>query len=274
MEVSTFELIFKPQSPAAPAGVAAVERVIQGYFLAISNLENQEFRYRIDLVAPPPAPGSPNPAFRTLSGNAVVFVDSGGGDNQQGVVTGAATATVFGLGTGFVRVPAQGTALVAILPSAFGPLPGEPTPLAVPNFEVRGFVRVSLPAVRRPGGPFFRTFPQSENPVRVMLTPQNRATFLDAGGAITDQIQTSLPLAGGAAISALPPEPGGFIFFDDFAAPGLATLDIEQMRPAERGAMLTALLAGAAEAGELAELNRALGAEIGLKVEQRAKAKA
>ncbi|MGF1658969.1 MAG: hypothetical protein ACFCUS_06040 [Rubrimonas sp.] len=271
MEVSTFELIFKPQSPAAPSGVAAVERVIQGYFLAISNLEEQEYRYRLDFVAPPPAAGSPNAAFRTPAGNTVVFVDAGGGDNQQGVLNGGPTATVFRPSTGFVRVPAQGTALVAVLPSAFGPLPGEPTPLVVPNFEVRGFVRISLPAVRKPGGPFFQTVPQSKGPVRVLLTPQHRATFLDAGGAITDQIQTSLPVAGGAAIAALPPEPGGFIVFDSLVTPELFAPQIEGLSPAERGAMLTGLLAGVSEAGELADLNKELAPEIGLAIERRTK---
>lgn len=271
MEVSTFELIFKPQAPSAPTGVAAVERVIQGYFLAISNLENREYRYRLDFVAPPPAAGSPNAAFRTLSGNTVVFVDAGGGDNQQGVLNGGPLDTVFRPSTGFVRVPAMGTALVAVLPSAFGPLPGDPTPLAVPNFEVRGFVRIGLPAVFRPGGPLFRTVPQSAAPVRVMLTPQHRATFLTAAGAISDQIQTSLPVAGGGAVASLQPEPGGFLVFDSVVTPELFAPQIEALAPAERGAMLSALLAGATEAGELAALNKALGPDIGLAVERRAK---
>ena len=43
MEVSHFELISKPQSPSAPTGTLAVERVIQGYFLEITNLEDVEY---------------------------------------------------------------------------------------------------------------------------------------------------------------------------------------------------------------------------------------
>jgi hypothetical protein len=72
----------------------------------------------------------------------------------------------------------------------------------------------SAPALTLRGGippftfPFFST-PQSENPVRVLLTAQNRATFLTASGAISDQTQASLPLASGAALNLIPPEPGG-----------------------------------------------------------------
>jgi hypothetical protein len=40
MEVSHFELVWKPQSPATPIGQTGVDRVFQGYFLKISNLED------------------------------------------------------------------------------------------------------------------------------------------------------------------------------------------------------------------------------------------
>jgi hypothetical protein len=272
MEVSTFELIFKPQSPAAPAGVPAVDRVIQGYFLAIANLEAREYRYRVEFVVPPVPPGTPNAAFRTPAGNTLVFVDSGGGDNAQGVLSGAATQERFVPSTGLVRVPALGTALVAVLPSAFGPLPGEPTPLALPTFETRGFVRLTLPAVRKfPESPFIPV-PQSDAPVRVLLTPQHRATFLRADDTIASQVQATLPLAGGRALVEVPPEPGGLIVSAaDLGAPRPGALAALDAAPAERGAMLAALLAdldgGGGHAENLDVLNEALaGARIPLSV--------
>ncbi len=275
MEVSTFELIFKPQSPAAPQGVAAVDRVIQGYFLAITNLESVELRYRLEFIVPPPPAGTTNGAFRTPAGNTLVFVDSGGADNTQGVLSGSATQQRFVPSTGLVRIPAQATALVAVLPSAFGPLPGDPSPLTVPNFETRGYVRIALPAVRVPGLAF-RTVAQSATPVKVLLTPQHRATFFKADNTISDQIQATLPLASGQALNTLDPESGGFFFPTiELAeiAPGVVSV-LEGLRPEERSELLAALLGDLdVDRSDLAALNRALAsADIPLAIERRRRA--
>jgi hypothetical protein len=280
VEISTFELIFKPQSPAAPSGVAAVDRVIQGYFLCISNLEPRAYRYRLEFIVPPPPPGTPAGAFRTPAGNTLVFVDSGGSDNQQGVLSGAANQSRFVPSTGFVRVPAHGTALVAVLPSAFGATPLDPSPLGVPNFETRGYVRISLPAVRVGGGGFSSLFTvaQSKDPVRVLLTPQHRATFLRADSSISDQIQASLPLAHGAGIATLAPEPGGFslsVADLETVRPDLGTI-IDAIEPENRGLVLASLLGDLnAASADLEALNRALAAaNVPLAVERRRPARA
>jgi hypothetical protein len=269
MEVSTFELIFKPQSPAAPTGVAAVDRVIQGYFLAITNLEDKTFKYALDFVATPVAD-----PLRSLSGNTVVFVDTPGSNNQQGVLNGALSAKVFRPSTGFVEIPAHGTALVAVLPSAFGPVPGDATPLVAPTFEARGFVRIRLPALR--SGPFpsiFNLKPQSDKPVKVLLTPQHRATFLTAAGAISDQTQTALPNASGAALNELKPEKGFVLTPAVFETlpPELAR-GVELLDPPERAALIGGLMAElAADGADLKALNAAMkAADIGLAVERRA----
>lgn len=268
MEVSTFELIFKPQSPAAPQGVAAVDRVIQGYFLAITNLEDRTYRYALDFIATPVSD-----PLRSLAGNTVVFVDTPSTNNQQGVLNGSLSSKVFRPSTGFVEIPAHGTALVAVLPSAFGPVPGDPTPLTQPNFEVRGFVRIRLPALR--SGPFpsiFNLKPQSEKPVKVLLTPQHRATFLTAAGEVSDQTQTALPNASGAALNALTPEKG-FVLTPsvfDTIPPELAR-GLELLDPPERAALIGGLMAElAAEGADLKTLNAAMkAADIGLAVERR-----
>ena len=55
MEVSTFELLYKriappPMmgTPGAAALTAVARRVVQGYFLTISNLEDEDFLYTLD----------------------------------------------------------------------------------------------------------------------------------------------------------------------------------------------------------------------------------
>lgn len=213
MIVSHFELIFKPQAPGPATGIN-VDRVVQGYFLEITNLENKEFLYQVQFVMSPPSPTLPQ---RSLSGNAIYFVDTPPGtDNQSGVLSGGLTASIFNLNNGFIRIPANGTALLAVLPSVFGSA-FDPTPLTTPNFEVRGHVVLKLPALFKPFPPFsFFSVPQATAPVKVLLTPQNRATFFSAANAITGQIQASLPLLNGTALNLLPPEPGGPLILQPF----------------------------------------------------------
>ncbi len=77
------------------------------------------------------------------------------------------------------------------------------TPVAMSKFEVRGFVRLRLPSVFSspvPNKPIISSFgPQSDVPVKVMVTAQNRTTYFDASGAITDQTQASVPICDGKA---------------------------------------------------------------------------
>ena len=206
MIVSHFELIFKPQAPG-PANGVNVDRVVQGYFLKITNLEDLPYRFALEFVV---SPADPAPVERSLSGNCIYFVDTPPGtDNQSGVLNGSVSASVFKPSRGSILIPAKGTALVAVLPSVFGNA-FDPTPLQMPNFEVRGHVVIKLPAVFRPGPPYvLGTVPQAAAPVKVLLTPQSRATFFSAANTITSQLQATLPLAGGDAVLAVPPEPGG-----------------------------------------------------------------
>lgn len=266
MEVSHFELIWKPQSPAAPTNTPAVANVIQGYFLEITNLETVTYEYRVELVAS----AVTNP-LRSLAGNAIVFVDTPGTNNQQGVLNGAITDTSFFPSTGNIVIPPKGTALIAILPSAFGPLPGEISPLTAPNFEVRGYVRITLPAIFRQVGKFFQFGPQSAAPVKIMLTPQNRTTYFSASGAVTDQTQASLPISTGNAVNDLPPQPG-FIFPNRFDLVDLSFDVFERMAPPDP-AMLAAMLAMVdAEGGDMASFNDSLAkAGIGMALERRKK---
>lgn len=268
MEVSHFELLFKFQAPADAAGTP-VDKVIQGYFLEITNLENVALRFQLEFVALPPAAGQVD---RSLAGNTTVLVDTPGLDNQAGVLSGTFTSSVFRPSTGNIQIAPLATALVAVLPSVFV-FPGAPdtSPLTMADFEVRGFVRIKLPALfpRPPQLPFF-TIPQSNAPVRVLLTPQNRASFISGTtSAIVGQTQASLPTASGAALNLVPPEPGGPIILGPLAKAGATPklLALLEENPELASAdMLAALLAQIDPAkGQLEAFNKAL-IEAGSKV--------
>lgn len=275
MEVSHFELIWKPQSPNAPQGTPAVDSVLQGYFLEITNLESVSYSYTVEFVA-----AAVTDPLRSLAGNTVVFVDTPGTNNSAGFLNGSINSTTFTPSTGRITIPAKGTALIAVLPSAFGVLPFEPTPLTAPNFEVRGYVRIRLPTVTKQvggGGGLIglQIVPQAAAPVKVMLTPQNRATYFSAAGAITDQTQASLPLAGGSALVELPPDQP-FIF-----TPVLGNVSLSDTNFTERlldsfgadgmmQAVTTVLATLAADGTDLASFNKSLAKlGVGLAVEKR-----
>ncbi len=268
--VSHFELIFKPQSPASPPGVA-VDRVIQGYFLEITNLEPVSLRFQLEFVAVPPVPAAP---FRSLAGNTLVFVDTPGNDNQGGVLNGTAGSSSFFPSSGLITIAPQATALVAVLPSAFGVNPLDMTPLALPNFEVRGYVKLNLPALFPAPFkfPFFRV-PQAAAPVKVLLTPQNRATFLKADNSISGQTQATLTVVGGSAQTTVVPDPGGPLVFT-----GLALADerialgelLQANTELSQTDLLAALLGQIDPAENLAPFNAALvQAGINFAVEKR-----
>lgn len=262
MEVSHFELIYKPQSPSGPA-----DTVLQGHFLEITNLEDQALSFRLDYVT-----SSTSDPDRSLFDNTFVIVDTPDENNDFSFsLTGSQIAKRFRLSP-LVTIEPCATALVAVLPSDPFAMPGSPPP--VPNFEARGFVELSLPAQlvinQGPFGPIFGFEPQAEGPVKVLLTPQNRATYFDADGAITDQTQASVPTATGAALNEVVPQ-SGFVFpglgrafelEDDLAA--LARDDINPER-------LAAMLAMAQASGmDLSAFNKSLRASgVGLALETR-----
>lgn len=197
MEISTFELLVKriaplPPAPAPAALVAVARRVVQGYFLTISNLESKDLTFRIRFNISKPNPVDPD---RTLFGNVgspsnlnVLFYDIAGA-NQEIPLSGNANSTVFGAS---FTLPALQTASLQLLPQA-GLFSQEE-----PDFEVRGFVSLRLP--RRFGAA------QSDTPVKVLINPEIRGTFLPNGfpkeaGADFDQINYPLAIASGKALN-------------------------------------------------------------------------
>lgn len=269
MEVSHFELIYKPQAPVGPGGTGPVDVVLQGYFLEITNLENTEYLYRLDFIATPPAAGQTQ---RSLAGNTLVFIDTPGVNNAPGVLHGGFASSTFSPSQGLIRVPPRTTALVAVLPSVFGAGTPDSTPIAITDqtFEVRGYVRIRLPALLVFDGIFIRFVPQAEAPVKVLLTPQNRTSYYRPNGNLSDQTQATLTTANGQGVALLPPE-SGFIFLGDLALDKRAFELVDPIPEEDRADVLAALIAQIAPDADLKAFNRVLAErKVPLALEKRA----
>jgi hypothetical protein len=206
MEITTFELLVKRIAPP-PASPTVARRVIQGYFLTISNLEDKDYTFNLDFHISKPNPPDPD---RTLTDNAEVFYDIAGANTALPLVEVLPSPITPIFTTRFV-LPAKQTASLQLLPRLSKP--GLLTD-ANPDLEVRGFVRLRLPALRRGRFPFF-PIAQSDRPIKVLLNPEIRGTFLPnnfpTGGGDFDQINYPLALASGKGLNEVEPERGGLI---------------------------------------------------------------
>lgn len=202
MNISHFELVFKPQSPVPPT-----DTVLQGYFLKISNLEEETLHYRVSFVTS----SVPDPN-RTLAGKTVVFVDVAGTNNTETfTLVGAPDAKSFHLCPD-VTIPAHATALIAVLPADPFPIPFGDGTADPADYEARGYVTLGLPVKLKeskdhPG--FWFPEPQRLDPARVIVTPQHRAVYLGDDGAAKGQTQSSLPLADAGSEIKLEPDTDG-----------------------------------------------------------------
>lgn len=203
MEISTFELLTKPIAPALPGLEAVARRVVQGYFLTISNLEAIDLRYRIEFTVSLPVPADPN---KILLNNAFLIIDVEGINTPVNLTQDPVKPKLY---RGFFTIPAHKTASVQLLPI----LPKSLTPGLL---EVRGYVSLFLPPRRT-----FPPAPQSKKPVKVLLNPEIRGTFLPndfspltSSPLDFDQINYTLAIASGKALNEIPPEPGKSITID------------------------------------------------------------
>ena len=213
MEVSSFELIYNPQSPSG-----AADTVLQGYFLNITNLEDTQLTFQLDFVT-----SSVTDPDRSLASNTIAFIDTPNVNNVPASLLGDLAAPSFRLSPSVTIAPNE-TAKIAVLPS--DPFPA---PVAPPNFEARGFVTLRLRPIIIFDGAGLSIVPQLDRPARVLLTPQNRATYFDASGDINDQTQSSLPTASGAAIDTVEPESTLAIFSSANVSAAFEALDASEM---------------------------------------------
>lgn len=225
MEISTFELLVKPIAPriTGNAAITAVaRRVVQGYFLTISNLESKPLTYRLDFFQSTPNPPDPD---RTLLNNVDLLIDIAGANTPIPLTQ---SGNRF---SGSFRLPAKQTATVQLLPRLTPEVLTNPEP----DLEIRGFVVLRLPALRKPGVPL-STEAQSAAPVKVLLNPEIRGTFLpntfpasDSGDF--DQINYPLAIATGKGLNEVKPDPGGPIIVGPVLSDVIESIDRIQVEP-------------------------------------------
>jgi hypothetical protein len=189
MEISTFEILTAPIAPVIglpPVLLPVARRIVQGYFLTISNLEAFSVVYRIDFTVSLPVAADPN---KILLNNAVLLVDFEG-PNTEVPLTQPGPPELY---RAFFTIPAHKTASVQLLPK----LPDVLTPGLL---EVRGYVSLSRAVFGLP--------PESFPPVKVLLNPEIRGTFLPnnfPSAATTDldfdQINYTLAIASGKGLN-------------------------------------------------------------------------
>ncbi|MGF1521694.1 MAG: hypothetical protein ACFBSF_05170 [Leptolyngbyaceae cyanobacterium] len=181
MLVSNFELLVKPIAPAStvPVGGQQVARkVVQAYFLTISNLNpNGAVSLDVDFIAFTPA----------LTNEVITFFDVAGTDDPSGLVSVSNQRK-----RRTVTIPADDTGLLLLQPDL-----KQPNVLNNADLEVRGYVEISVSQL-------------SPTPnARLLVTPQSRGTFIpeNAPGNVADldfdQIAYNLPLAEGRALLTL-----------------------------------------------------------------------
>ncbi len=197
MEISTFEILAKPIAPVKgipPELLPVARRVVQGYFLTISNLEAIDLLYRIEFTVSLPVPADPNKILIDKK-NTFLVVDVEGANIEVPLTQVPNKPKVY---RGFFRIPAHKTASVELLPKL-------PEALDPGLLEVRGYVSLFLP--------LRRGFPQSKTPVKVLLNPEIRGTFLPNDFPSEtrnlpdfDQINYTLAIASGKGLNEIPSE--------------------------------------------------------------------
>jgi hypothetical protein len=197
MEISTFEILAAPIAPVMglpPELLPVARRIVQGYFLTISNLERISVQYRIEFKISLPVPADPN---KILLNNAVLIVDVEGLNTPIDLTQQPGRPEVY---VGFFTIPAHKTASVQLLPRL-------PDVLKAGMLEVRGYVSLSF--VSR-----FSGFRCPLPPVKVLLNPEIRGTFLPNDFPSEtrtlpdfDQINYTLAIASGKGLNEIPPDP-------------------------------------------------------------------
>ena len=207
MIVSNFELLVSriaPNPPGRPI-IPFNRRIVQGYFLTVSNLENRRINFAMRLTSPTPIPAAPN---RTINATNVICAFDAAENNQlRGIRISPPTATISecnidtpaGFVAPFILEPRQ-TMIITILPSL------NPAILSAPDLEIRGFVELFQVRERGLG---FGFVPEA----KVLLTPEYRGTFLDNNFTGTEQgiqldfdhLAYTVPTASGKGMNTIEP---------------------------------------------------------------------
>lgn len=189
--VSTFEVLIKPQLPAI-AGIKALSRkVIQGYFLTLSNVNF--FPVTVSLVFTVKFPADPTDEVESPTSwkDFLNVVDISGQNLLSGQFSQATLIPEIVPQNNKARVtftlPENGTGLLLLQPNILS----ADGLLETANFEARGYVEIFLSSL------------SGSDTATLLLTPEHRGTFFkDLNGATPDeigldQISYALPVSNG-----------------------------------------------------------------------------
>jgi len=236
MIVSNFELLVKRIATVNPdsGGISRVfRRVIQGYFLQVSNLEVSRSISLFIKITIPTSTGNREIIPSGPNGNVQIIFDNGTINNRFLTLTrlSSSNTSFTEYQTSSFTLNSRQTGLLTILPNVglFFSEPNQPNQLN-PDLEIRGYVELRQ---RRRGGfpsPFLFT-PEAN----VLVSPETRGTFLDddyptnstSNELDFDQIAYGLTIASGKGQNIVESVP--LITFDVNVAGGLVD-DIPQLR--------------------------------------------
>lgn len=208
--VSTFELLLAPIAPASGPGTEDVavfaRRVIQGYFLTISNLEcDRELQIEVRATIPPAGAGADAASKELSSTNHFVFFNVGGAINPPKTMS-SSTETCGNTKnfTTTIKIPGGQTGSFALLPNIL-----DDSIRDMAKLSIRGYIELRLTGKREP----FKSVTLQE--ARVLLSAEHRGTFLpqelEEGDAFDsklkydfDQLAYALPIAGGDPVVTIP----------------------------------------------------------------------
>lgn len=170
MEVSPFELLLKPIAPRNGSGDIAEKlkrTVIQGYFLTLSNLEEQgrDIKIEITISAPRP-PFDDSNVSRRLENRTVLLFDIAGENQALSLSTIAENNSFIKYESGTITLPELATVSIQLLPDVIKFIQN---PLSL--LEVRGFASIQS---------------TDGNSGSVLLNPEIRGTFIPDNFAATD----------------------------------------------------------------------------------------
>lgn len=180
--VSSFELLVKPLVQADADILGAGRKIIQGYFLTISNLNTSNpVNLRVNFRAQSP---NLNNNDRPL----LAFFDVNNVNAPLAPIASTPTTRTYA-----ITVPAGDTGLFLLQPDVT-----KPNVVTNANTEIRGYVTLSLAA------------PFGSNSYNLLITPQQRGTFLPKGFEVPatppvktnqdfDQLAYGLPTGTGGA---------------------------------------------------------------------------
>lgn len=199
MIVSNFELLVKPiaNSMAPPNVTSAFRRVVQGYFLMVSNLEtNRNVKLSLGLTI------TSSTGNREMnSDNTVCFFDNGNTDNGQLNINRIVTSNYTKYNTQSFDLGPRETGIITILPDIADFLPNPTNPSPTPDLEIRGYTELRQLRTITGLSSLFLAVPEAD----ILTNPETRGTFLDnqyptqtAGDVLDfDQIAYALPTASG-----------------------------------------------------------------------------